>query len=379
MRSAVTTAVPGMNALLLSPPDIGLVAVAGSTGGMLAMREILAHLPTDFPAPVVCLQHVTASQPGKLVEMLQSGTGLVVRWARQGEPLLGGVVYLCPPERCPIIEPDCTISLAPMTTLHERLNSADSFFQSVATTYGCRSVVIVLSGEGLDGRKGIAAVRTSNGVVLVQDEASAVVWGMARWAFASGCVDQVLPPQFIGPLLTGLVRNGQPLTALQASAATLMRAPRPAVGPVLKAALRQILWSALTMNGTDLGILQLVDRESGKLAIVKHRGFGLDFLEHFDAISVDDDCAYATAMRQRSCVFVSDITNDPSFVAHRTSARVAGFSALLSAPLIGRDGAVLGVLSTHFRQPRDATPEAMHSLDCHAQDAVDAIEKLQSS
>src|SRR5262252_6767453 len=92
--------------------QIGLVAVAGSTGGSVAMREILARLPADFPAPILYLQHLNRSCRSELADLLQCYTVLKVRWAKHGDRLTGGVVYVCPAGSSFQVHDDGTLSLA---------------------------------------------------------------------------------------------------------------------------------------------------------------------------------------------------------------------------------------------------------------------------
>jgi GAF domain-containing protein len=356
---------------------IALVAVAGSAGGGLAMREILAHLPADFPAPILYLQHLSASHLGALADVLQFRTALMVRWAQQGDRLRAGVVYLCPPGWSFLVRPDGTMTLAPLATRRDTLRAADRFFASVAASYAHRAAVIVLSGAGRDGTEGVCAVHAQHGTVLVQDEASAVVWGMPRAALATGCVDLVLPPQAIAPLLVNLVRDGQPLSALRASVATVLESPCVSVAPRLHDVLWHLLAPVLTMHRTDLGNLQLVDPQAGGLAIVTQRGFGVDFLTYFRTVGRQDVSACGRAMCERTPVLIPDVTTDPRFAVHRAIAEVARFRAVQSTPLMSQGGTLLGVLSTHFRQPRRLTQEELQRLARHARRAADRIERLR--
>jgi GAF domain-containing protein len=222
-------------------------------------------------------------------------------------------------------------------------------------------------------------VHARQGTVLVQDEASAVVWGMPRAALATGCVDLVLSLPDIAPLLVNLVRDGQPLATLQTRAATWVGSPRVSVAPVLQDALWHLLATALRMHRTNLGNLQLVDSQAGVLAIVTQRGFGLDFLTHFRTVGLHDDSACGRALRARAPVHIADVMADPGFAVHRDIAGAAGFRAVQSTPLLSRSGTLLGVLSTHFRRPHQLTPEEVRRLEHHARRAAAMIERLRSA
>src|SRR5215472_3144432 len=242
-------------------PRIGIVAVAGSTGGSVAMGEVLARLPADFPAPILYLQHLTRSGHSRLAELLQCYTVLKVRWAKQGERISGGGVYVCPAGSFFLVQPDGTLTLFPITSLRDALHGADRFFASVAANYGQQAVALVLSGAGWDATEGVCAVHESNGKVLVQDEDSAFMWGMPKAAVATGCVDLVLPLHEIAPVLVSLVRDAYPLAALQTGAALFPRRAHASVPNGLRDKLNRLLAVALKTQGTDLGNIQVLDRK----------------------------------------------------------------------------------------------------------------------
>ncbi len=339
------------------------------------MREILSQLPADFPAPILYLQHLSPADRSALAEVLSACTALEIRWAQEGDRLRAGVVYLCPAGWSFVIRDGGTVGLAPMETRRDRLRAADHFFASVAASYAHRAAAVVLSGAGWDGSEGVCALHSRLGTVLVQDEASSIIWGMPEAALATGCVDVVLPLQDIAPLLVNFVRDRQPLAALRARAAAA-GGPRLSVSPALYDALRNLLAMALTEQSTDLGNLQLVDPQLDALAILTQRGFGLDFLTDFRTVGRDDESACARAMSGHAPVLIPDVTTDSRFAAHRDIARSAGFRAVQSTPLIRR-GAVVGMLSMHFRTPRWLTQTELRSIEEHARYAAQVIEELR--
>jgi hypothetical protein len=336
----------------------GIVAIAGSAGGVEAMRRILACLPTDFPAPILYYHHLNGSSSSALAEMLQCYTALDVRWAQQGDQLMAGVVYVCPVGCYPFVHPGGTVTMRRAATRLDMLRGADSLFASVAASYANRAVAVVLSGGCWDGMEGVCAVRAHHGTVLVQDEASAFQWSMPRSAIATGCVDLVLPLNDIAPALVSLARAGYSLAPLRSSVARLVERSRMSKSPAFQDRWHEILSTELRIHGADLGNIQLLDPDAGNLAIIAQRGFGLDFLEHFEAVTWDDESACARAMRAREPVVIRDVTTDPLFTNHRSIAAAAGFRSVQSTPLLNRDGSLLGILSMHFRRPfQQSRPE----------------------
>lgn len=353
---------------------VALIAVAGSAGAILPMRQLLSCLPADFPVPILYLQHLSTSRNSCLAEVLQYATGLEVRWARHGERPKPKTVYICPGGFSFVMSPGERITLVPVKTSFDLLRSADLFFSSVAAQYGPRAVAVVLSGYGSDGREGICAVHAEGGAVIAQSEDTAEVWGMPRAAQTTGLVDFALSPPDLAPLLVDLVRDGKAAAAMEARA-TLLERTAPLPQRTLRNGLQDLLGRAVARAGADLGNLQLVDRR-GVLSIVAQRGFGLGFLGHFRSVRPDDDSACARAMRDRTSVFLADVEKDPLFAPHRGIAAVAGFRAVRSTPLIGSDGGLIGVLSVHFRRALPPLARRPASLAWHDRFTAASFERL---
>ena len=123
--------------------------------------------------------------------------------------------------------------------------------------------------------------------------------------------------------------------------------------PVLGALLDEVLEFALRLLGAERGNIQLADPATGVLRIAAQRGFGLEFLEYFAAVT-DDGSACGRAAQRHAQVVITDVTTDPWFAPHRDIARASGFRAVQSTPLVNRAGHLVGMLSTHY--PRPTTP-----------------------
>jgi hypothetical protein len=112
----------------------------------------------------------------------------------------------------------------------------------------------------------------------------------------------------------------------------------------------QALEGALSLGGADRGNLQLVNPATGSLVIVAEHGFGAEFLEYFAAVD-DDRSACGRAARRHAQTVIVDVTTDPGFAPHRAIAAASGFRAVISTPVIDADGRLIGMVSTHYRQP----------------------------
>jgi PAS domain S-box-containing protein len=143
--------------------------------------------------------------------------------------------------------------------------------------------------------------------------------------------------------------------------------------------LERIVETAIAVTGADCGDLQLLDIESGALVIAAQRGFQKPVLDFFAGTHAGQ-AACGTAMRLGERVIVEDVLSSELFIG--TPARDilvdAGVRAVQSTPLFSRSGELLGVLSTHFSQPRRPEPRQMRLLDLLARQAADFIDRCRS-
>ena len=195
-----------MDELEATPPR--LVALAASAGGIHALGTVLSDLPPELPAAVVVVQHLAPHSVSHMAQIMTRRTTLDVKQARDGEALRPGVVYIAPPDRHLLVNPDSTVTLAETELVHFLRPSADLMFESAAAAYGERLIAVVLSGTGDDGAMGIRAVKKRGGTVIVQDEASAEFVGMPQAAIRTGEADMVLPLSAIGRQIVAFVEDG---------------------------------------------------------------------------------------------------------------------------------------------------------------------------
>jgi two-component system chemotaxis response regulator CheB len=118
-------------------------------------------------------------------------------------------VYIAPPNRHLLVNPDGTMSLSQSDLVHFVRPSADLLFESVAASYRERVIAVVLTGTGSDGSMGVEAVKKMGGTVIAQDAETAEFSGMPNAAIQTGCVDFVLTLDEIGPALVKLVAGGE--------------------------------------------------------------------------------------------------------------------------------------------------------------------------
>jgi two-component system chemotaxis response regulator CheB len=196
--------------LAIAPPNFpeaafDIVALAASAGGLNALTQVLSHLPAEFPAAIVVVQHLDPRHRSLMASILSRRTPLQVKQAEEGDCLSPGTVYIAPPNRHLLVNPDGTISLTQSELVHFVRPSADLLFESVAASYQDRAIAVVLSGTGHDGAMGVQAIKKMGGTVIAQDQETAEFFGMPSAAIHTGDVDFILPLGEVSAALISLV------------------------------------------------------------------------------------------------------------------------------------------------------------------------------
>jgi two-component system, chemotaxis family, protein-glutamate methylesterase/glutaminase len=194
---------------LLNFPDAAfdVVALAASAGGLKAISQVIGCLPANFPAAVVVVQHLDPKHRSFMAEILSRCTQLQVKQAEEGDRLNTGAVYIAPPDRHLLVNPDGSLSLSESELVHFVRPCADLLFDSVAASYQDRAIAVVLSGTGEDGWMGAIAIAQMGGTVIAQDEETSEFFGMPHAAIQTGAVNFVLPLSEVAKALISLVKG----------------------------------------------------------------------------------------------------------------------------------------------------------------------------
>jgi two-component system chemotaxis response regulator CheB len=181
-----------------------VVAIGASTGGPVALRQVLTTLPRHFPLPVVVAVHMPGSFTQAYAERLNSACAVEVKEARDRDRLKPGQVLLAPGGRQMTVERvpgghQVRVSDAlPGQIYHP---SVDLLFSSVASCFSDKGLAIVMTGMGADGLKGARELKAGGSFLWSQDEKSCVVYGMPQAVERAGLSDRVLGLDDIGPQL----------------------------------------------------------------------------------------------------------------------------------------------------------------------------------
>jgi two-component system, chemotaxis family, protein-glutamate methylesterase/glutaminase len=185
-----------------------VVAIASSTGGPSALMEIFSRLPEHAKFAVVIAQHMPDKFTRTFAERLDRRSNFRVAEAQELDPVGEGMAFVCPGRHCMELEPTVKagfrLRVHPPDEQDRYVPSADLLLTSVARTVGKNAVGVILTGMGDDGVRGARAIIDAGGIVIVESESTAVVYGMPGAAVRANAVTMSLPLPEIAPFLAGL-------------------------------------------------------------------------------------------------------------------------------------------------------------------------------
>ncbi|MDB9894641.1 chemotaxis response regulator protein-glutamate methylesterase [Reinekea forsetii] len=188
--------------------DFELVLIGASTGGPVALQKVLTQLPVNFPCPILIIQHLPGTFTASFAERLNAQCAIHVQQAVDGQDLAPGSAYLAPggmqmmlsgKNRLRILAGDARLNYKP---------SVDLTFGSAVKYYGNRTLAIVLTGMGADGREGARLLKHGNSVVWAQEASTCVIDGMPSAITKANLADEVIPLLSIAQRMVEVVRYG---------------------------------------------------------------------------------------------------------------------------------------------------------------------------
>jgi len=170
-----------------------VVVLAASTGGPATVMRLAPGFTRDFPAAVILVQHMPAAFTTQYAAQLAEFTSIRVKEAENNESLAPSTFYICPGGQHMRVMATGRVQLDGSSgRINGYLPNIDITMESVAEFAGSLAIGVVMTGMGNDGAAGASAIKSAGGLVLAQDEASSVIFGMPSEAIKTGAVDQVL-------------------------------------------------------------------------------------------------------------------------------------------------------------------------------------------
>ncbi len=175
---------------------VDIVVIGASTGGPPAVQTILASLPREFPAAIAVSQHMPPIFTRFFAERLNKVCKVSVREAVDGEPLLPGAVLVTPGGHHMSFrrtDGGVAVSLNKAREEDRYIPSVDIMMRSAAQNYGRRTMGVILTGMGNDGREGMSLIKGLGGITIAESQETAVIYGMPKEAVEAGAVDISMP------------------------------------------------------------------------------------------------------------------------------------------------------------------------------------------
>ena len=193
-----------------------VVAIGASTGGTEAVADILTRMPENSPG-ILIVQHIPAAFSASFAQRLDRTCAMQVREARDRDECVAGVALIAPGNLHMSLRVDGAkryVVLDSKERVHYHRPSVDVLFHSVAETVGANAVGVLLTGMGVDGAKGLLAMRHRGAFTIAQDESSSVVFGMPKEALRLGAADQGTPLSQIPMVVTQALRRKQEILTI---------------------------------------------------------------------------------------------------------------------------------------------------------------------
>lgn len=196
------------------PMKIDIVAIGVSTGGPVALNEVIPLLPADLGVPVVLVQHMPPNFTGSLAETLARKSALQVKEASEGEAVTAGKVLIAPGGKHMVLKPapkgsphKCVVDFNMDPPENSCRPAVDVLFRSVATCYNGNILAVIMTGMGCDGKEGVKHMKQYGCICLSQSAETCVVYGMPQAVDEAGLSDESVPLDKLAERIAALVRR----------------------------------------------------------------------------------------------------------------------------------------------------------------------------
>lgn len=184
---------------------IDIIALGSSTGGPPALQKLVSALPRNLPVGMVIAQHMPPTFTKSLAERLDTVSAVGVREASDGDPIEPGQVLIAPGGKHLTVKryggrARAVVSTEPSDTIYKPC--VDVLLNSVSDAFRANVMTVILTGMGSNGLDGSRKVKSGGGIVIAQDEATSVVYGMPRAVIEARITDHIAPIDGIAAEIT---------------------------------------------------------------------------------------------------------------------------------------------------------------------------------
>ena len=172
---------------------IEIIAIGISTGGPNALRDVFKDIDPNLKQPILVVQHMPAGFTAEFANSLNNICPLPVTEAKDGEPIIGGHVYIAPGSYHMFVEHKPLgnfIKLSQDEPRNGHRPSCDVLFESVAEIFKIHALGVIMTGMGRDGAAQITEMRKKGAWTLGQDKETSIVYGMPKVAMEMGGVQK---------------------------------------------------------------------------------------------------------------------------------------------------------------------------------------------
>ena len=199
------------NGLHLPPQKCPVIVIGSSTGGPLALMQLIPALPKDFPAAILIVQHMPPLFTKSLSERLCHASQIKVEEACDGSTIEAGQALLAPGSYHMVAGKGNCVMLNQAPPVLGVRPSIDVTMKSVVEVNDTPVLGVVLTGMGSDGTLGASYIKAAGGKIIAQDESTCAVYGMPQSVVKAGYADKVLPlPQIAPEVIQMYCGNSQP-------------------------------------------------------------------------------------------------------------------------------------------------------------------------
>ena len=187
-----------------------IVAIASSTGGPMALSDLLPKLPKNFPVPIVITQHMPKEFTGSFAKRLNDSSNIEVVEGFDGLSLKAGRAVIAPGGSHLIVKRRAGAAVCGLSDSPPVLSvkpAANVMFLSIADEFGGNVLCVILTGMGRDGTDGAVALKRKGAYVIAESQKTCVVYGMPKAAVDAGIVDEVLPLDEIPDAIIRIVKG----------------------------------------------------------------------------------------------------------------------------------------------------------------------------